>query len=84
MPEISRFYGLVIKMFFRGREHNPPHFHVTYGTFVGIVDLDTLEMTEGDLPPRAIAMVRAWAALHRGELMDIWNSQDFRRIDPLP
>ena len=83
MPEISRFYGLVIKMFYRQREHNPPHFHATYGDYVGVVDLETLEMQEGDLPPRAMAMLREWAAQHRDELMDVWTTQRFRKIPPL-
>lgn len=83
MPALSRFYGIVIKMFFRQKEHNPPHFHVTYGDFMGIVSLETLEMEEGDLPPRALKMVKEWAALHRDELLEVWRSQDFKEIEPL-
>ncbi|MBR4250688.1 MAG: DUF4160 domain-containing protein [Kiritimatiellae bacterium] len=83
MPELCRFYGLVIKMFYRQREHNPPHFHVTYGDFVGVVDIGTLEMTEGDLPPRALDLVREWATIHRDELLDVWENQTFRKIAPL-
>ena len=83
MPEISRFYGLVIEMFFRQNEHNPPHFHVTYGTFVGVIDLDSLQMSEGDLPPRALALVQEWANAHRSELRDIWDTQSFRKLPPL-
>lgn len=83
MPEISRFYGIAVKMFFRMKEHNPPHFHVTYGSFVGVIDMASLEMVEGDLPPRALSLVREWAGLHRAELTEIWNTQSFRKIDPL-
>lgn len=83
MPELSRFYGIAIKMFFRQREHAPPHFHVVYGNSVGIVNLETLEMEEGDLPPRALSMVREWAELHRTELLEVWNTQNFRKIEPL-
>ena len=50
MPEISRFYGIVIKMFFKPKEHEPSHIHAIYGETVGIFDLRSLEMTEGDLP----------------------------------
>ena len=50
MPEIARFYGLVIKLFFG--DHPPPHFHALYGEYVGLFDIQTLEMIEGDLPPR--------------------------------
>lgn len=54
MPEISRFYGLIIKMYFRVAEHNPPHFHVIYGDTAGIFDIETLKMLEGDLPLKAL------------------------------
>lgn len=83
MPELSRFYGLVVKMFFRQKEHNPPHFHVSYGSFVGIVNLETLQMEEGDLPDRAMAMIREWASKHRDELLEVWETQQFRKIEPL-
>ena len=49
MPEITRFYGIVVKIFFT-REHNPPHFHAVYGEYNGIFDIKTLEMIEGDMP----------------------------------
>ena len=51
MPEIARFYGIVIKLFFGN--HPPPHFHAVYGEFVGLSNIDTLEIIEGDLPTRA-------------------------------
>ena len=56
----------------------------TYGEHVGVIDMGTLTMEEGDLPPRAQALVREWASIHRDELMDIWKTQNFRKIDPLP
>ena len=84
MPELSRFYGLVIKMFFGAAEHNPPHFHVTYGEHIGVIDMGTLTMEEGDLPARAQALAREWASIHRDELMEIWKTQNFRKVDPLP
>ena len=46
MPEISRFYGIVIKMFFKPKEHEPSHIHALYGEYVGIFDLQSMEMTE--------------------------------------
>ena len=48
MPEISRFYGLVIKMFFKPKEHEPPHIHALYGEYIGIFELSSLQMIEGD------------------------------------
>lgn len=52
MPEISRFYGIIIKMFFKPKEHEPSHLHALYGEHVGIFDLRTMEMTEGELPKK--------------------------------
>ena len=83
MAELARFYGLIIKMFFRQSEHNPPHFHVEYGEFVGMIDIDTLEMIEGDLPRRALDMVKEWGVLHKAELETIWKTQKFVKLPPL-
>ncbi|MDD2232815.1 MAG: DUF4160 domain-containing protein [Sphaerochaetaceae bacterium] len=83
MPEIARFYGIIIKMYFNGNEHNPPHFHVIYGEYAGIMDIDTLELTEGDIPKRAISMVKEWAGNHKAELMNMWNTQHIKKIQPL-
>lgn len=59
MPVISRFYGILIKMYFR--EHGVPHFHAIYAEYNGVYDLQTLEMIEGDLPNRAHRLIREWA-----------------------
>lgn len=83
MPVISRFYGLVIKMFFAQDEHNPPHFHVVYGEYNGTFDIQTLKMTEGDLPAKAQALVREWARMYKDDLLIIWNTQNFRKLPPL-
>ena len=56
MPVISRFYGIVIKMFYK--EHNPPHIHAIYGEYMGAINIKTMELTEGDLPPKALALVK--------------------------
>ena len=83
MPVIARFYGMIIKMYFQQSEHNPPHFHVVYGEYIGIIDIQTLEMLEGDLPNKALAMVKEWGAEHKNELMKIWNTQEFIKLPPL-
>lgn len=83
MPVICRFYGILIKMYFQAKEHNPPHFHAIYGDRTGLFDLQTLEMIEGDLPPKALAMIQEWGRKHKDELSDIWNTQNFREIAPL-
>lgn len=83
MPVISRFYGIVIKMYFQQSEHNPPHFHAIYGEYMGAVDIRTLALLEGDLPAKALALVREWAGMHQDALMTIWETQQFEKLPPL-
>ena len=83
MPVISRFYGLIIKMYFQQAEHNPPHFHVLYGEYIGTFDIQTLKMTEGDLPQKAQEMVREWGEKYKKDLLEIWNTQKFVQLPPL-
>lgn len=83
MPEISRFYGIIIKMFFKPKEHEPAHIHAIYNENVGIFDIKTFEMTEGDLPLKAQQLVKEWLQLHGNELIDMWNSQQMGKIEPL-
>ncbi len=71
MPEISRFYGIVIRMFFN--EHAPPHFHVEYGEHQAVIHIHTLALKEGKLPTRALALVLDWAQLHQHELLADWE-----------
>jgi hypothetical protein len=85
MPEISRFYGIVIAMFYN--DHNPPHFHVRYGGARALVAIETLVILEGRLPVRAHSMVKEWAAQHRDELMQNWRKaralRELSKIEPL-
>ena len=85
MPEISRFFGIVIKMFFD--DHNPPHFHAEYAGSVALVGIRTLVVFSGRLPPRALGLVIEWATLHQPELLADWEraqaQQDLRPIAPL-
>ncbi len=83
MPIIAKFYGLIIKMFFQQAEHNPPHFHVVYGDYLGIINIRTLEMMEGDLPSKALSMIKEWAGQHKEELLEIWETQEFKQLPPL-
>ena len=83
MPEISRFYGIVIKMFFKPKEHEPSHIHALYGEYAGIFNIKTLEMTEGDLPERAKLLVQEWLQKHNTELQDMWDSQIIKKLPPL-
>jgi len=81
MPEIARFYGIVIKVFFG--DHPPPHFHAIYGEFVALIDIESLNIIEGDLPNRAQKLVLEWAALYQQDLLQMWNTQEFRKLPPL-
>ena len=83
MPEIARFYGLIIKMFFREKEHDPPHIHAQYGEYVGSINLQNGEMLEGDLPARAYHLVNEWYKKNKNELLDMWNSQQLKKLPPL-
>lgn len=83
MPVISRFYGMIIKMYFQQKEHNPPHFHVVYGEYMGAIEIETLRLMEGDLPQKALNMATEWAQQHKDELMKIWNTQEFIQLPPL-
>jgi hypothetical protein len=86
MPEISRFYGLVIKIFFD--DHNPPHFHAEYGEYEVLINITTLAIMSGRVPARALGMVTEWAALHQGELRSAWERAKQLlppgQIEPLP
>lgn len=66
MPEICRFFGIIIAVFYE--DHPPPHFHVRYGNQQAIVSIETLHVLEGRLSPRVLALVVEWAAMHRDEL----------------
>jgi hypothetical protein len=81
MPEIARFYGIIVKLFFG--DHPPPHFHAIYGEHNAIFTIETLEVIEGDLPVRARKLVVEWATLYQTELADIWRSQEFKKLPPL-
>ena len=83
MPEICRFYGIVIKMFFKPREHDPSHIHALYGEHIGIFDLRTMEMTEGDLPLKAQQLVKEWLSENQSRLIDMWSSQKREKLPPL-
>ena len=86
MPEICRFYGIVIKMFFA--DHAPPHFHAEYAEFEARIAIDSLALVSGTLPPRALGLVAEWASLHQRELTRLWDrarrAEPLGRVDPLP
>ncbi len=85
MPTISRFYGILIQMYFG--DHVPPHFHALYAEFEALIAIETLEVIRGDLPARAMALVLEWAQQHREELRRDWDlcvqNQTPAKISPL-
>ena len=87
MPELSRFYGIVISMLFKDiKQHNKPHVHVTYGEFVASIGIDG-ELLSGSLPSKQFKLVQAWLVLHEEELYTAWNKavqgQQFDKLPPL-
>jgi Domain of unknown function (DUF4160) len=78
MPEICRFFEAIITMNFR--EHNPPHFHVTYGDDEALIGINDLRTLEGKLPKRIKAAVLEWADEHRQELIVNWNLAQARKL----
>ena len=83
MPEIARFYGIIIKMYFSQSEHGAPHFHAIYGEYNGVFIIESLEMAEGDLPIRAQRLIVEWATQYKTDLLNIWNEQLFKKLPGL-
>ncbi len=85
MPEISRFYGIIIRMYFK--DHNPPHFHAEYQGYQAEYSIQTLDVIAGKLPNRAHAMVLEWASMHKDELLSNWEMaavpEPLNQIEPL-
>jgi hypothetical protein len=86
MPEICRFFGIIISMY--AKDHLPPHFHAKYGDFLGLFSIDNGDLIEGNMPRRAIRLIQDWSELHKAELMDNWlqsqnDAPNFHKIDPL-
>ncbi len=85
MPEISRFFGLVVTMNYN--DHAPPHFHVRYGNQRALIGIETLTLLRGRLSPRMLGLVVEWASLHRNDLLADWDlarqQAELNKIDPL-
>jgi hypothetical protein len=85
MPELSRFLGISILMYFD--DHNPPHFHVKYNEYRALISIGELKVLEGFLPARVLGLVIEWAELRKEKLMQNWDmvktTGKFFKIDPL-
>jgi len=86
MPELSRFYGIVVKVYYG--DHLPAHFHAQYAGYSAKIDIETLALIEGYLPARARGLLIEWATLHQDELRFAFcraaNFETPGRIEPLP
>jgi len=85
MPEVSRFFGIVISMFYN--DHPPPHFHARYGGQKALVAIESLTLLRGSLPPRVLGLVVEWGTRHRADLLENWDlardEEPLNRIAPL-
>ncbi|MBK7359785.1 MAG: DUF4160 domain-containing protein [Saprospiraceae bacterium] len=84
MPEISRFFGIIIKMYYN--EHNPPHFHVEYQDFTAVISIED-GMVKGEMPRKQLNLIFEWLDLHKSELIYNWELSQLRKslnkIEPL-
>lgn len=87
MPTISMFYGIIIRMYCAPKEHAPAHFHAFYGEYKAVIEINTCELTDGELPKKQLRLVLAWAELHQEELRADWqlamDSELPFKIEPL-
>ena len=83
MPALSRFYGIIIKMYFIQREHNPPHIHAITQDFDAPFLIATGEIMDGDFPPKAKAMVKEFILKYQKELEQMWETEQYRKLPPL-
>ncbi len=81
MPEICRFLGIRISMYFN--EHNPPHFHIKYNEYRATMNINTLNVEDGYLPSKVRGLVQEWAEIHQSELLTMWKTKHFYQLNPL-
>jgi len=85
MPQISRFFGIIISMYYD--DHNPPHFHASYAEFSTKLAIDDLRILDGNLPSRALGLVIEWASNHKDDLKEDWERAkkklELKNIEPL-
>ncbi|OFX56787.1 MAG: hypothetical protein A2046_11685 [Bacteroidetes bacterium GWA2_30_7] len=87
MPTLSMFFGIIIRMYYAPKEHNPPHIHAYYQEFKSIINLHDCEIIEGKIPKKQLRLIQAWIEIHREELTANWelcqNGEKPFRIEPL-
>lgn len=83
MPVIARFRGVILRMYLRQKEHNPPHIHAQYGETVGLFSIDSGEMFEGDLNQKMRSFVTNFILYYKEQLIEMWETQEFTTLSPL-
>lgn len=83
MPTISKFYGIIIVMYLRNKEHNPPHIHAITDDFDAPFLISSGELMEGYFPPKAIAMVKEFISKYQNELLTMWKTEQYVKLPPL-
>ncbi|WP_232504019.1 DUF4160 domain-containing protein [Thiomicrospira microaerophila] len=83
MPELSRFYGIIIRMYLIDKEHPPEHIHIKYGEHEAVMELQNLNIIDGSVPKKCRQLVREWAEIHQEELIEMWRTQNFHKVAPL-
>ncbi len=83
MPVISRFRGIILRMYLRQKEHNPPHIHAEYGRTVGLFSLENGEMFEGDLDKKMRGFVTNFILYYKEQLFEMWEKQEFTTLRPI-
>ena len=83
MPTISYFYGIIIVMYLRNKEHNPPHIHAITQDFDAPFSIETGEIMEGNFPPKAKALVKEFVQKYRRELLEMWETETYKKLPPL-
>ena len=83
MPTISTFYGIIVMMYLRDKEHNPPHIHAFYGDEAATFYISNGELYEGEFPNRAKRMVKEFVLKYQKELLDMWETDNFIKLEGL-
>ena len=87
MPTLSMFFGIIIRMYYAPKEHNPPHIHAYYQDSTAVINISDYNLIEGQLPSKQFRLVVAWIEIHKEELLADWelcqNGEKPFAIDPL-
>ena len=83
LPTISHFHGIIIIMYLRNKEHNPPHIHAITEDEDASVLISTGEIIEGCLPPKETALVKEFVQMHQEELQEMWDTEKYYKLPPL-